>query len=131
MQDGLVGGIGECHGVEVVVLHELVEDVGTQHQGLGYAYLHVGDGLEDGMLLQEMVNEGDAATLASERAFADAGKVRESVETATKVLGHHATVLHLAVAHDGIEDDLAVLGYILIGIVGEAFEKLRQGEHGA
>ena len=77
-----------------------------------------------------MVDEGDAAALTAERALTDAGKMGEAVETAAQVLGHHAAVFHLAVAHDGVEDELAMLQHVFILVLRDALEKFRQGEHG-
>ena len=83
------------------------------------------------MLLQDMVYECDATALASERALADAGKVREAVEAPAQVLGHYAAVLHLTVAHDGLEDELSMLQHPFVLVLRDALEEFRQREHGA
>ena len=108
LQDFLVGGIAQGYGVEVVLLHKLVEEVGTEHDGLRYRHLGTLVLVQLGVALDDAVEEGQAAALAAERAFADAGEVGITVELQAVEDGHHADVLHAAVLHDGVEDNLAV-----------------------
>ena len=108
LQDFLVGGIAQGYGVEVVLLHKFVEEVGTEHDGLRYRHLGTLVLVQLGVALDDAVEEGQAAALAAERAFADAGEVGIAVELQAVEDGHHADVLHAAVLHDGVEDNLAV-----------------------
>ena len=130
-QDGGVVHVRQGHLVEVVGLHELVEHVGTEHHGLGDGYAGVVELLEFGMALHQVVDEGQATALASQRAFADAGKVGVAVEAVALEDGHHALVLHLAVLDDGFEDNLPVGIHVLQGVPGDGFQEFGDGEHGA
>ena len=129
-QDGVVVRIRQGYLVEVIGLHELVEHVGTEHDGLGNGYTGVVEFLELGMALYQIVDESQAAALASQRAFTDAGKVGVAVEAVALEDSHHALVLHLAVLDDGFEDDLAVGIHVLQGIPGDGFQEFGDGEHG-
>ena len=83
------------------------------------------------MTLDDVVEECQTASLASERAIPDAGKVAVLIKTLTLEDGHHALVAHLAVADNGIEDDLTVGINVLQGIPGDVLEELRDGEESA
>ena len=107
-QDLLVGRIAERYLVEVVLLHEAVEHVGTEHHGLGYLHAHTLILVEVGMTLYHAVKESQAAPLASKRAFANAGEMGVGIKLQTVKHSHHANVLHVTILHNGIEDDLTV-----------------------
>ena len=82
------------------------------------------------MPLDDIVEEGEAAALASERAFANAREVGILVELATVEDCHDAGVLHMSVLHDGIEDYLAVGIDILQLMPRHLLEECRHGEDG-
>ena len=113
LENLLVGGVAQRHLVEVVGVHELVEDVRTQHDGLGDGDAGVVEGVELRAHFDDVVEEGQAAALATQGALADAGEMRILVVFASVEDGHHAHVLHPAVFHDGIEDDLPVGVHVL------------------
>ena len=71
----LVRGIAQCYMVEVVRLHELVEDIGTEHHRLRYHHLGILKLVELGMPLHDVVKECQTTALASKRAVANARKV--------------------------------------------------------
>ena len=75
-----------------------------------------------------MVDEGQAAPFAAQRAVADAGEVGVAVEAFALEHRHHALVLHAAVADDGVEDDLAVGIHVLQFMPGDVLEECRHGE---
>ena len=74
-QNVLVGSIAQGYLIEVVLLHELVEDVGTQHHCLRNTDLSTRKLVEVGMCLHDIVEERQATSLASERAFTYACEV--------------------------------------------------------
>ena len=82
------------------------------------------------MPLEQMVNECQATTLSSQTAFTDAGKVGILVETFTLEDGHHTLVLHPAICHYGIQNNLPVGIHVLQILPGDALEELRYGEEG-
>ena len=53
----LVAGIAQCDRVEVVLLHELIEEVGTQHHRLRYRHLGLLKLVELGVTLDDVVEE--------------------------------------------------------------------------
>ena len=61
-----VGDVGECYFVEGVGLHELVEDVGAEHECLGDEHLEVFMLVEVGTALDDIIKEGESASFASE-----------------------------------------------------------------
>ncbi len=131
LQDDLIGSIGEGDGPQVVVVHEAIKEVGTEDDSLGNLYRSVGELVELRMALEDGVEKSQATTLATQRALADAGKVGIAVELQTVEDSHHADVLHVAVLHDGIEDNLAVRVDVLQLVPGDVFQELTDGEDGA
>ena len=131
LQDDLVRSVAEGDGIEIVLLHELVEEVGAKHDGLRYRHLGTLILVQLGVALDNAVEEGQAAALAAERALADAGKVGIAVELQSVEDGHHADVLHAAVLHDGVEDNLPVGIDILQLVPRDVLQEGRHGEDGA
>ena len=129
-QDFLIAGIAQCNLIEIVRLHELVEDVRTEHDGLRDTDLGVIETGELRMHLHDVVKESQATSLASQRAVADAGEVGIAVVLVTVEDSHHADVLHVTVLHDGIEDDLPVDIHILKLVPSDVLEIFRHGEDG-
>ena len=82
------------------------------------------------MRLDDIVEEGEATPLAPERAVADAREVGVAVELATVEDRHHADVLHVAVLHNGVEDDLAVRVNVLQPMPRDLLQELAHGEDG-
>ena len=65
------------------------------------------------MRLDDVVEKGQATSFATERTVADTRKVGVTVELATIEDSYDAEVFHVAILHDGVEDDLAVSIHIL------------------
>ena len=130
LQDLLVRSIAEGNTPEVVIVHELVEEVGAQHHCLRNLHGGILKLIQFGVALDDVVEEGQSAALAAQRAIADAGKVGIAVKLQTVEDGHHADILHTAVLHDGIEDNLAVGIDILQLMPGDMLKELADGEDG-
>lgn len=131
MQDFFVGQVGECYLVEIVAIHKFVEDIGAEHDCLGYRYAHSIVIFEYGVALDERVDKGQAAPFSSQRTLADAGEVGVFVKPVALEYGHHSPVLHFTIGYDGIEYLLAYLGQ-LFEIVGPASsDKFGQREEGS
>ena len=128
VQDFVVGRIAQGYLVEIVLLHESIEDVGTQHHRLRNLHRGVGKPAELGMPLDNVVEESQSAPLAAERAVADTRKVGIAVELAAVEDGNGAYVLHVAILHDGIEDDLLVGIYVLQLVPCDVFQEGRHGK---
>ena len=127
----LIGDVAESHLIEVVGVHELVEDVGAEHDGLWYAD---GDAfllVEVGVPPQEVVDKGEAASLASQTALADACEVAVLVEALALEDSHDALVLHASVGHNGIEYDGSVRIDVLEALPCDALQEFRDGEEGS
>ena len=127
----VIGGFGEGQRIEVALLHELVEDVRTEHNGLGELHLCPGEVVQVGMAQDDVVEEGQAASLAAQRTVADAGKVAVTVEAVAVEYGHNALVLHATVADDGIKDNLPVGIDVLKGVPRDVAQELGDGKEGA
>ena len=108
LEDFFVGDVGEGYLVEGVGLHELVEDIGAEDEGLGYEHFEVFVFVEGGAPLDDVVEEGEATSLASEGAFADAGELAVGVEAVAMEDGYHSLVFHAAIGDYGVEDVLTV-----------------------
>ena len=131
LQDFLVGGIAQGNAPQVVLVHELVEEVGTEHDGLRYLDGGILKLVQLGMALDDVVQKRQATALAAQRALADAGEVGVAVELQTVEDSHDTDVLHAAILHDGVEDNLAVGVDILQLVPRNGLQELRHGEDGA
>ena len=99
-----VGGIAQCHGVEVVVGHELIEDVGAEHHSARYGDGEAVEIVELRVAFDYGVDERQAAPFAPHRPLADACEVGVMVEALFFEFGHHAAVFHAAVFHYEVEE---------------------------
>ena len=131
LQDDIVGGVAQGDLVEVVLLHELVEDIGTEHHCLGYAHAGPGVLIELGMGLHHIVEESQATALAAKRTVANAGEMGILVKLTTVEHGHHTNILHVTILHDGVEDDLPMGINILQLVPSDVFQEVGHGEDGA
>ena len=113
LEDDLVGRIAQRDGPQVVVVHEAVEEVGTEHHRLGNLHGSIAKLVEFGMALDDIVQEGQATALTAQRTLTDAGEVGIAVELQSVEHGHHTDILHASVLYDGIEDNLTVGIHIL------------------
>ena len=130
LQDLLVGCIAQGYGIEVVLLHELIEEVGTEHHGLRDHHLRILILVEFGMTLDDVIEECQTTSLTSQRALTDTGEMAISIEFQTIEHRHYTDVLHTTILYDGIEDDLAMGIHILEFMPGDMLQKCRHGEDG-
>ena len=65
LQDLLIRCIAQGYGIEVVLLHELIEEVGTEHHGLRNHHLCILILVEFGMTLDDVIEECQATALAA------------------------------------------------------------------
>ena len=65
LQDLLVGGIAQGDGIEIILLHELVEEVGTEHHRLRNRHLRILVLVQFGMALDDIVEERQTTAFAS------------------------------------------------------------------
>ena len=131
LQDDIVGGVAQGNLVEVVLLHELVEDIGTEHHGLGYAHAGPRVLIELGMGLHHIVEESQATALAAKRTVANAGEMGILVKLTTVEHGHHTNILHVTILHDGVEDNLPMGINILQLVPSDVFQEVGHGEDSA
>ena len=125
----LVAGIAQGYLIEVVALHEPVEHIGAEHHGLGYRHLDAFALAKLRMALYYVVEEGQSAAFSAKRAVADTCKVGVAVELSAVEHGHDAYVLHVAILHNGLKDNLAVKVNILQLVPRNVLQKLRNGEY--
>ena len=130
LKDLFVGSITQRYRIEIVLLHELVEEVGTENDGLRNRHLRILILVQFGMTLDNIVEERQTTTLASQRTLTDTGEVAVGIELQTVEYGHHANVLHPSILYDGIEDDLTVGIYILQFVPRDVFQECRHREDG-
>ncbi|CDD51019.1 conserved domain protein [Bacteroides sp. CAG:875] len=130
LQNHVVGGIAQGYLVQLVGVHELIEHIGTKHHGFRNHDRGVFKLVELGMTLHHVIDKGQSAPLASQRAVADAGKIGITVETVALEHGYHALVFHLAVFHDGFENNLPMCVDVLKGFPRNLFQELGHREDG-
>ena len=109
----VVGSVAQCYLVEVVGIHELVEDVGAEHHGSWYGHLNPRQLVHLRMSLYDVVEESQSTSFSSERSVANSCEVAVSVEFSPVEHSHDTDVFHLSVLHYGLENDLSVCLYIL------------------
>ena len=131
LQNLLVGCITQRDTPEIVLVHELVEEVGTEHHGLGNLHVGVLKPVQFRMALDDVVEKCQATALTTQRTIADACEVCKAVELQAVEDGDDTDVLHATILHDGIEDNLAVSVEVLQFVPRDRFQELRHGEDGA
>ena len=114
--------------VEIVRLHELLEKIGAEHHRFGDHDGGVVETVDFGVVFHQIVDEGQTASLAAERTFADAGEIGVPVEAIAAEHGDHAAVLHQTVLHNGFKDDAAMRIEVAQFFPRELFHKLGGGK---
>ena len=109
----VVGCIAQRNLVKVVLLHKLVEEIRTQHNRLRDVHLYARKAVKLWMPLDDVVEKGQSAAFSAQRAVANACEVGIAVELHAVEHGHHADIPHVAIAHNGIENNLSVCVNIL------------------
>ena len=130
LEDFGVGAVAERNGIEMVALHKFIKDVCTEHHGLGNAHSEIVCA-EARIAADHRPHEGQAASLAAERAVANAGKRAIFVETSALIDGNNACVLHLAITDNTVADELT--GFVHVGIFAhiDLLENHRRRKHGS
>ncbi len=82
------------------------------------------------MHLDDVIEKGQATALATEGTIADTRKMSIAVELAPVEDGHNPNVLHMAVLHDSIEDNLPMSIHILKLVPRHLLEEVTHGEDG-
>ena len=120
IEDLFVSAVAQSDRIELVGVHKLVEDVGTQH----HRFRDHGRCREVFVSGEHSVDEGKATSFASQRSVADAGEVAVLVEAFALEHSHYAVVLHLSVCHNGIEGDLAMGIDVLERVPSDVLQEL-------
>ena len=127
----LVGSIAERCLVKVVVFHKAIEDVGAENERLRYLNRHARKLVELGMHLDNIVKKGKAAPLSTQRSVADAGEMGIPVKLTAVENSHYSNVLHAAILHNCVKDDLTMSIDILQLVPRNVLEKITYREDGA
>ena len=122
-QNRSVFRVAQCHRVQFVGLHEFVEDIRTNDHRLGDIY-HEILLFQLRITLNHRANERKTTSLAAERPLSDAGEVAVLVEAVFLVNGDHAGVLHAAILHNQVENQLPRLVHIRIVADIDVFQHL-------
>ena len=130
-QNILVGSVAQGNLIQIVALHELIENIGTENHSLRNGNLSIIETLELLVAYNHIVDERQATSLSAQRTVADARKVRETVETVALELGNNSPVSHLAVFNDGIVDNLTMRIHILKTLPSDVLQKFRNREKGS
>ena len=123
--------IGKRELIEIVRLHEFLEQIGAEHHGLGNHDGGVVEAIDFGVGFDEIVDESQTAPFAAERTFADAGEIGVAVETIAAEYGDDTAVFHQPILHDGFKDDAPVGIEVAQFFPRELFHKLGRGKQRA
>ena len=102
-EDLLVGEVRVDDVLEAVLEDEPVEEGRRDHQGAGNQHAHALPLVVQVVALEHLVQEGEAASLAAQRAVAQAGEADGVVVAFGLEAGHHAQPLRHPVAPDGAD----------------------------
>ena len=129
-QNRIIIDIAQCNGIQLVRLHKLVENIGTDHHGFGN-----GNGeirvFQGRIPLHHRPDKCQATPFAAQRTVTNAGEIAVFVESFFLVNRHDAGVLHAAVLHDQIENQLPGFVHIFIVAHIDMFQYFGGREHGA
>ncbi len=129
-QNLLVRKIAQSDGVKVVVGHEIIKDVGTQHHCARYRNRNPVEVVAFGMLFDDRIDKRQATPFAAEGTLAYTCEIGIVVEPVLTELRHHPAVLHLAVFDDKVEKKPFNCRGFLNGIETMEFHYIGNGEHG-
>ena len=129
LQNFLIGRVAQGNRIEVVFLHELVENVGTEHHRLRNLHAHAGKSVKVGMPFYNAVEKGQSASFSAERTVADTRKMGIFVETASVEHSHDSEIFHVAILHNRVENNLSRRIDILQLRPLDRLEELRNGEN--
>ena len=130
LQNLLVRCITQSDGIEIILLHELVEEVGTQYHGLRNRDLCMFILVEFRMTLDNIVEEGEATAFATQGTLTDTGEMAVGIELHTVKDSHDTDILHTTILHDRIENDLTVGIDIFEFMPGNVFQESTDREDG-
>ena len=126
----IIAGIAQRYRIEIVAHHEFIEDIGTEHHGFRYLHGGILILIELRMALNDIVEKGKSSTLSAQGSLANAGKVSILIELHSIEHSYHTQVLHVAVLHDGIKDNLPVGIHILKLLPSNMLQESRHWEDG-
>ena len=130
-QYGFIVGIAQRHLIKLVRVHELIEHIGTQHHRFWNHDRSVFKLVKLAVALQQMVDKGKASPFSSERAFTDAGKIGITVKAVALEHSHNTLILHLAVFHDRLKNNLAMGIDVLQRLPRDLLQELGHRKNGA
>ena len=130
-KNDIIIGIRKSYLIQIVAIHKLVKDIGTEHHCLRNGDTGILKLLKFRMPLHHIVNESQTTAFSTQRAITDTGKIGITVKTVALENGNHSLILHLAVFHNGFKDDPPVSVHILKTVPSDRFKKFGNREHGA
>ena len=128
LQNLIIAGIAQGYRIEIVALHKLIEDVGTQDDRLRNLHRGIVILIELRMTLDDIVEECQASALSAQGTFSDTGKVGILVKLHSVEDCHDTQVLHVTILYDGIEDNLSVGIHILQLLPSHVLQECRDRE---
>ena len=131
LQDNIVGSVAQCKRIQVVIGHELIENIGAEHHRTRNTDGNAIETVALRMLFYYRVDECKATAFAAERSLPDAGEVRVVVKTVLAELRHYSPVFHLAILHNQIEKQAFHCRSLLQRIESMVLDHISQREHGA
>ena len=125
-----IAGIAQRYRIKVVIHHECIKDVGTEHHRLRNLHGGILILVELRMTLDDIVEESKAPTLTTQGSFSNAGKVGILIKLHSIKHGYHTQILHMTILHNRIKDNLSVSIYILKFLPGNVLQESRYREYG-
>ena len=83
------------------------------------------------MRLDDIVEESQTTALSSERSLADTGEMAVGIELQAVKDSHRSDVLHVAILHDSVEDNLPMGIHVLQFVPSDVLQEGRDREDGA
>ena len=113
-QDLLVAAVGKGDLIEVVLLHELIEDIRAKNDGPRDGDDNILEFVGEPVPFDQRIEKGQSAGLSADRSFADPGKLEVFIILFTVEIGNDTPCFVDPESGDGIED----ISLCLIHIAG-------------
>ena len=126
----IIAGIAQRYRIEIVAHHKFIEDIGTEHHGFRNLHGGILILIELQMALNDIVEKGKSSTLSAQGSLANAGKVGIFIELHSIKHCNNTQVLHVAILHNGIKDNLPVGIHILQLLPGDVLQEGGNREDG-
>ena len=104
----IVWCITQCNGIQIILLHELIEEVGAEHDRFRNRNMCILILVQLRVALDDIIKKSQATPFTAKRPLTDTGKMAVRIKLHPIKYSHHSDVFHPTILHDSVEDYLTM-----------------------